>query len=308
MQCSTRFGDTAMMYDLLEIYEVDVQNKTMGYSLVRRINERDIAAIDNCIACADYLMPFVHLWSAIEINLGDINQTLKSFAENHQGTLKSSRDKKIYISSHSNIMARANNFLSSANLFLTYMEQNTTSDNCKREWNIKRRALHAENPNYRLCYELRNHAQHAGLPISAIEVKNIDSQKDVQGVIYLEKDSITNSGRASEKLKKHISEFDSDVDLISAFESYQKSIAELFEYFIMQHKQYFDIILSFYDQYSKIQLENSEGSLVYVHKKVPDNEITIKMTRLRLSKFKYIIDVIKQVKSIVSNGCNDTMC
>lgn len=289
-----------MKYDLLEIHEIDVKNKLMEYILVAEMFKNENLLIDDMIKKSDYFLSFVHLWSAIEINLDDIKRTLKEYAENHQGTLKSSRDKKIYFSSQSEIMSRVNNFLSSANLFLSFLEKNTTNKTLRDEWNIKKRELHRQNINYRLCYELRNHSQHNGLPISGIEVNNIDSQEDVYGVIYLEKNSFADDDVSTKKLREYINEYKSDVDLILAFESYTDSIAELFQYFITQHQEYYDNICNFYDSYSKITLEDPNGSLVYVSNKVPKERILLEMTRLRLAKFKYVIEVIGHVNIKVS--------
>lgn len=63
-------------------------------------------------------------------------------------------------------------FLASASSYLSITErhiQENFDDDILVEWNKKRQALHTDNFSYRFCYELRNYAQHYGLPISELE-------------------------------------------------------------------------------------------------------------------------------------------
>ncbi|MFQ2290576.1 hypothetical protein ACK323_03545 [Aeromonas enteropelogenes] len=279
-----------MFYKLIRIVDEDLITKKVEYEILRKFNTEEKEYIDACISNVHYFQVFAFSWSAILNNLKDLKVVVDEFASQYENTLSGSRDRATYVTKVAEVVRSASNFLSSANMFLALIEAKFFCNETKDKWVSKKRNLHADNLCYRLCYELRNHSQHAGLPISGVQANDIGLDS-AHGEIYLEKELILSDKKSTEKLRKYISEYEGDISLIPIFDSYSEILKQLFMYFIELSDQYYKSIPEFYDRYSKYQRKNS--SLIYVSGNVPNNEILLKMTRLQLGTFQWMLELTK---------------
>ncbi|ENM3771738.1 hypothetical protein ABSK91_003706 [Vibrio cholerae] len=216
---------------------------------------------------------------------------MDEYAFQYKETLSGSRDKVHYVTKVAEVVKGVSNFLSSANLFLALLEANSSCEETKEKWINEKRDMHSKHLCYRLCYELRNHSQHAGLPVSGVQANNIGLD-DVHGEIYLERETIISDRKSTKKLKKYIHEYDGDVSLIPIFDDYLSVVSKLFIYFIELNIQHYKSIPEFFNKYSKFQDQSS--SLIYVSNKVAENKIFYNMTRLQLGTFEWVLDITKQ--------------
>jgi hypothetical protein len=279
------------LYELMNIRDNNFTTKEVEYQVVKRFNDEEKLYIDNCITNVNYFQAFAFSWSAILSNLNDLKVLVDEFAFKYKYTLSGSRDHACYVAKVAEVVKGVSNFLSSANLCLALLEANISCDEIKEKWINEKRSLHAKNLCYRLCYELRNHSQHAGLPVSGVQANNIDAE-DIHGEIYLDRENILSDSKSTDKLKKYIREYEGDVSLIPVFDDYLVVISRLFIFFIELNSQYYKSIPEFYNQYSK--LNNPGGSLIYVSEEVAKEDILSNMTRLRLGTFEWVLNITKQ--------------
>lgn len=280
-----------MLYELMKLTDKNFSTKEVEYKVVKRFNDEERQYIDNCIANVNYFQVFAFSWFAISNNLKDLKILVDEYAFKYKGTLSGSRDKAHYVTKVAEVVKSVSNFLSSANLFLALLEANISCEKTKEKWINEKRDMHSKYLCYRLCYELRNHSQHAGLPVSGVQANNIGSD-DVHGEIYLDRETIISDRKSTKKLKKYIREYDGDVSLIPIFDDYLSVLSQLFIYFIELNTQYYKSIPEFFNKYSKFQDQSS--SLIYVSNKVATNKIFDNMTRLQLGTFEWVIDITKQ--------------
>ncbi|HHF2973674.1 TPA: hypothetical protein ACPJ12_004673 [Vibrio diabolicus] len=280
-----------MLYELMKLTDKNLSTKEVKYQVVKRFNDEERQYIDNCITNVNYFQTFAFSWFAISNNLKDLKILVDEYAFQYKETLSGSRDKVHYVTKVAEVVKSVSNFLSSANLFLALLEKNSSCEETKEKWVNEKRDMHANHLCYRLCYELRNHSQHAGLPVSGVQANNIGSN-DVHGEIYLDREVIISDSKSTKKLKKYIHEYDGDVSLIPIFDDYLSVVSKLFVYFLELNMQYYKSIPEFFEQYS--QYTDQRSSLIYVSNKVPDDEILSNMTRLQLGTFEWVLDITKQ--------------
>lgn len=281
-----------MSYELMRITDKDINTKVVEYEVVKRFNEEEKEYIDNCLTNLNYFQVFAFSWSAILNNLKDVKGIVKEFSIDYQGTLSGTRDRPKYASRVSDTIRFTSNFLSSVNQLLALIESNIKCKEIKKKWEIRKRKLHAENLCYRLSYELRNHSQHKGIPISYVQANNIG----LEGAcvkLYLDRQAILLDENSKNKLKSYVEEFEKDVELIHVFDEYVLVIAQLLNYFKELNVEYYQSLTDFYNEYSKHLTDDS--SLYYVSKNVADKDILKNMTKFELGAFEWVLGVMSKV-------------
>lgn len=118
---------------------------------------------------------------------------------------------------HSPVNKLVINFISDEKLFIDFLEhwcrENLKSD--FEDWRKIQVDLYDNHLAYRLCYQLRNFAQHVGLPIQRINQRIVQTQNGEQQVTeyLLNRNTIVNDSKMMKKLKVSADFFSSDKNL-----------------------------------------------------------------------------------------------
>ncbi len=132
--------------------------------------------------------------------------------------------------------ACVNAFLGSTSAFLgqvtvAVFEQYGKDSSFHTTWHTRRRALHAATLGYRLMYELRNYAQHYGLPLSGVNVhgERSDATQPMQFscVARLHRDELLASGFNWRQRKSEIEALEPEFELLPLAVDYMQCLRSL---------------------------------------------------------------------------------
>lgn len=182
------------------------------------------------------VQPIVTAFEIVKNNYEEIDSSAASY-KNSVENLKMPNPKAIVESLDSGVILtqRVSNLLSSASSFLTNAEISLEKDFGKSSnelamWNNYRRNLHKESFSYRFMYELRNYAQHYGLPMSGFNISITDmleSSTSIDLTMYVSRDSLLKNNFNWKKLRKEIEELEVNSDIIQYLNGYFEVIRKL---------------------------------------------------------------------------------
>lgn len=96
-----------------------------------------------------------------------------------------------------------------------------------KEWDNLRRDLYSENPEYQLCYELRNYLQHYSLPLAGTNVE-IDGGDLKSTRPYADKEHLLSCGYDWKNKKDIFENFDDKINLDSVLDKFYLCLKTLF--------------------------------------------------------------------------------
>lgn len=132
--------------------------------------------------------------------------------------------------------AGANALLASTSAFIVQAEIEVTrmfgaGSACEIEWQRRRRTLHAGSVGYRIVYDLRNFAQHYGLPLSAISIDGSRSDPDgpmqLSSVSRVHRDKLLATGFKWGSRRADIEAQNAEFDLLPLAEEYMQCLRTL---------------------------------------------------------------------------------
>ncbi|MCG7792626.1 hypothetical protein WOC04_23480 [Vibrio parahaemolyticus] len=275
---------------LLKLEEQCGVRKVLSYESQRAVFEDEYKHIKELESNVSFFRIFCFAWKSIETNLKTLEAEVIKFSGSMSGTTVVTRVSYQHIDDISQIYTCICNFLSSANLLISLMEKNSLSEDKKDKWINKKRQLHLQNYCYRICYELRNHSQHAGVPISSINVSNLNDAQETQVSLLLEKDEILNSSQCTKNLRKYVNEAEGDIDVYANMVEFVEVLRQLLRFFFELNDEFYQPIVGYYEVYSEYVKSHTNECLILVPRGTHEKDILDVYERLDLSTCKWVLD------------------
>jgi hypothetical protein len=278
---------------LLKLKEECSVSKKLSYEPQRAVSDKEYAHIKELENNVGFFRTFCFAWKSIENNMSAVEAEVIKFSDSMIDTTVVTRANYRNNDIICRIYTSICNFLSSANLLISLMEKNSLSEDKKEKWNDQKRQLHLQNYCYRICYELRNHSQHAGVPISSINVDSLNSGQEVQVSLILEKDEILNSSHCTKNLSKYVNEAEGDIDVYANMKKFVDILKNLLKYYFELNDEFYDAIVGFYEDYSKYITFDAAECLVLIPYYTHEKDILDVYELLDLSTCKWVFDTFE---------------
>ncbi|MCG9628939.1 hypothetical protein L1D34_29460 [Vibrio mediterranei] len=281
-------------YLLIKLKELNKDNKNLSYEVLREVKVDEYTHIHELESNVSFFQAFCFAWKSIHDNLDSVKIASIKYGCNISDSTIVSRATYQNVGDICNIYTSMCNFLSSANLLISLIEKNATSKKQREIWIQRKKELHLENYSYRLCYELRNHSQHAGMPVTTVNAENLNTNDDVNIKLILEKDVILNDRNTTKNLRKYVEQASGDIDVYENMVHYVEVLGELLEYFFELNNHYYEPIVGYHEVYSKYLSSDKDETLVLVDSRSKKNDILKTCERLNLNSCKWVIDTFSK--------------
>lgn len=161
-----------------------------------------------------------------------------------------------------NILASASSYLSISGTHI----KNNFDEGVLLNWDKKRRELHKNNFSYRFCYELRNYAQHYGLPVSEFNFEMSDTHL-IKLIPIISSDDLS---RNESKLNKNLfleimSRHPERFDLVELICGYFSCVTEIHRNTFLCYKSRFDECEEYLSNLDRLyRFESGERPVIFI--------------------------------------------
>lgn len=278
---------------LIKLEELSVSRKQLSYEKQRDVSDEEYKHIKELESNVAFFRTFCFAWKSVESNLRSVEADIIKFSSSMRGTTTVTRANYGHVDYVCQIYTSICNFLSSANLLISLMEKNLLSEEKQEKWITQKKQLHLQNYCYRICYELRNHSQHAGVPISCVSINKINDVQEAQVSLLLRKDEVLNSKDCTKNLRKYVSEAEGDIDVYANMVKFVDVLRKLLSFFFELNEEFYQPIVGYYEIYSQYLTSEVTECLILVPHGIHEKEILDVYERLNLSTCKWVLDAFE---------------
>nr|AKN40744.1 hypothetical protein [Vibrio tasmaniensis] len=278
-------------YEFVCFETTDISTRTLQWRVLQdKVDEQGLVFLKKCRSRLQFYQSTLLAWDLVYVNYLDLFEVLSnknkvSCPMNHELANKN------VIELVSLINIRVSNLLNAGTAFFKIVERSIVDADKREKWNSRRRKLHKDSIEYKLCYELRNQIQHVSWAISHLGIETKPEENNMNLYVMLDPKLIPNNN----KIIRILNNRDEPICLNRFFTTYTKMISILAGYFFelvsIDDQECLDFILDVRQQL------NFRDSMGVVPVNTPDHDIVDKTELLQFEIYDWIVEKLSQINT-----------